>query len=203
MNVVVTADWHGHLPPEIPECDLLVIAGDIFPDLRQLAWVSELSRYLEQVPARSIVAVAGNHDWIAQERPIQMKSLPWTYLCNETAFVQGLNIWGSPFSSSFGEFSVHEHELARLFRTIPDSTDVVVTHCPAYGRGDLMYDEHVGSRSLRTRVDELDKLRLHACGHIHEGRGSGPLSNGIGWWINGAYCGPGEQPGNPLVALRI
>lgn len=180
-----------------------MIAGDVFPDLRQEEWVRhDLSRYLDSVPARSIVAVAGNHDWLAFEKPLLMKSLPWTYLCNETAVVQGLNVWGSPFSSTFGSFTVQEYELARMWRPIPDSTDVLVTHCPAFGRGDLMYDEHVGSPSLRVRVDQLERLRLHVFGHVHEGRGSGALPNG-GWWVNATYVDVAEQPGYPLVALRI
>lgn len=199
----MTSDWHGNLPPSIPKCDLLVIAGDVFSDLRQESWCREtLAPYLERVPARSIVAVAGNHDYVA-EKPLLMHSLNWTMLYNETAVVQGLKVFGSPNSSTFGSFCMPEEALARIWDTVDEDVDLLITHVPPFGLGDEIYGEHVGSPSLRARLDELTQLRLHAFGHVHEARGSGPLPNGTGWWVNASFVGADEMPGNPLVALRI
>lgn len=175
-----------------------------FPDGHQERWLrSELSRYLEQVPARSIVAVAGNHDWLCAQKPLLMMSLPWTYLCNEAAVVQNKKVWGSPFTTNFGSFVVTAQDLAKIFRLIPQDVEILITHSPAYGRGDLVYGEHIGSRSLRARVDELAQLRLHAFGHVHESaRETGELRSG-GWWINASMADAAERPINPLIAISI
>lgn len=203
MNVCVTADWHGHLP-KIPKCDLLVIAGDVFPDRHQEPFCNELGRYLERVPARSIVAVPGNHDCLAAQDPLLMKSLPWTYLCNEAAVVQNRKVWGSGHTSSFGSFVVSEAELAKeIWPLIPQDVEILVTHSAPYGRGDRVYNEHIGSRSLRARVDELTQLRLHAFGHVHESaRETGELPSG-GRWINASMADAAERPVNPMIAIRI
>src|SRR5262249_33524902 len=72
MKVVAVSDLHGNLPA-IPPCDLLLLAGDITPvrDHRlahQAEWLDTTFRaWLNQVPARKVIGVAGNHDFIFQQ----------------------------------------------------------------------------------------------------------------------------------------
>ena len=92
MKVCAIADQHGFLP-DIPPCDLLVIAGDICPhvgavdDIKfgkkvrvrvpagssddlffQHQWlIREFSEWLEKVPAKEIAACWGNHDYIGEK----------------------------------------------------------------------------------------------------------------------------------------
>ncbi len=65
-------------------------------------------------------------------------------------------------------------ELAKIWDKIPDDTDVLITHGPAYSCNDLVkraygHDPHVGSQSLAYRKKELEgTLKCHISGHIHE-----------------------------------
>jgi DNA repair exonuclease SbcCD nuclease subunit len=67
-TIYALADIHGQLPDwrDCPECDLLLIGGDICPDMLpedQFRWLNQVFRtWLERVPARNIVGIAGNHD---------------------------------------------------------------------------------------------------------------------------------------------
>ena len=66
-KIVCTADLHENLI-DIPECDLLLIAGDVSyafkGDLtaKQAFLAGEFKTWLDEVPATEIVLVAGNHD---------------------------------------------------------------------------------------------------------------------------------------------
>lgn len=155
MRVVATSDFHGTLP-EIPECDLLLIGGDICPVWDhtlpfQRHWLrTTFDEWLRSVPANNIVGIAGNHDFIAQDvggDELLHKDLPWTYLKNETKIVnvvdaQGnntpLKIYGSPYSNKFGgwAFMKTESQLSYMWNQIPRDSDIVLVHGPPWGFGD-------------------------------------------------------------------
>jgi Icc-related predicted phosphoesterase len=137
--------------------------------------------------AEAIVGIAGNWDAVAAESPELMRALPWTYLENETALVQGLHVFGSPLALPFGAFPfmASEERLAEVWATIEDDVDLLVIHGPAYGLGDTTEDgRHAGSRSLLDRLDELPQLQALVCGHIHEAAGQGEHGNVR--WFNAA-----------------
>ncbi len=189
-RLVAVADLHGHLP-EIESCDLLVIAGDVCPRGRadrQCMWLDqEFRAWLERAGASAIVGIAGNCDLAAAEDPALMRSLPWTYLENESGTAAGVKVYGSPLALPFGNwpFMAPEADLERVWESIPADTELLVVHGPAYGLGDLVYrGEHVGSRSLRERLDALPSLRALVCGHIHEAHGRGQV--GGFEWVNAA-----------------
>jgi hypothetical protein len=70
MRIICTADLHGQLP-DIPECDLLLIAGDVCPvedhdPTYQRKWSTKFRLWLadeQRVQAERIVWIAGNHDF--------------------------------------------------------------------------------------------------------------------------------------------
>lgn len=73
MKLIVTSDIHGYFP-EIPPCDIVIIAGDMFPheydrDFRkQSEWYqAELKPWIESLPCRYVVLVPGNHDYYWEE----------------------------------------------------------------------------------------------------------------------------------------
>jgi Icc-related predicted phosphoesterase len=64
-------------------------------------------------------------------------------------------------------------ELAGKWEAIPDDTDILITHGPAFGTLDTVtgrpYD-NLGCELLAERI-EVIKPKIHVCGHIHSGYG--------------------------------
>lgn len=177
MKIIAVSDMHGRLPT-IPECDLLLIAGDICSHgstHSQLFWLrKEFRIWLDQVPAKEIVAVAGNHDWVFQKQPGQIPKFRWHYLLDRSIELNGLVIHGSPWQPIFYDwaFNLSEEELAEKFALIPDNADIVVTHGPPLGfRDETPSGLHVGSSALRRRIDQVQPA-LHVFGHIHHSHGT-------------------------------
>jgi Icc-related predicted phosphoesterase len=180
LRVAATGDLHGHLP-DVLACDVLLVTGDVCPvsDHRlefQRRWLEgPFTDWLARADAGAIVGIAGNHDFVAEADAALMRELPWTYLCDETAVVDGLTVHGSPWVPTFREwaFMRDDSELEEVWTRIPADVDVLVTHGPPFGHGDLVVDgRRAGSATLARRLGELPRLRLHVFGHIHEAGGS-------------------------------
>lgn len=182
MNITCLSDLHGHLPEDVSECDILVIAGDITPGGRRYnrhyavaSWLNtEFRSWLAGVPAKHIVATWGNHDLIGVEQPdLVPKDLPWHLLVDESIELEGYRIHGTPWSVQFGNwaFMASEERLADIYESIPHGTDILISHGPPFGHGDrVTTGEHVGSRALANRIHVIRPL-LTVCGHIHEAAG--------------------------------
>ena len=177
MRVCAVSDLHGNLP-DTPECDLLLIAGDLTlhsSRARERDWLDGPFReWLKTRPAERIVGVAGNHDFYAERDPDFMGDLPWVYLQDETTTFGDHVIHGSPWSNWFGNwaFMAHDTDLIERAELIPNETTILITHGPPYGIGDLTFDHRkVGSNAFRRRASELPNLELYVFGHIHESRG--------------------------------
>lgn len=215
MKVCVTADFHGLQPPEIPDCDLLIFAGDL--GVREAAGptknLARYRRWFEDLGERDItvVGVAGNHDFESAEFGI----FDWVYLENEVAAVavageanRVVTVWGSPLSPTFGRWAHMRDEdaLWQVYETIPDDVDIIISHGPPRGYRDLAQGRtRAGSVSLTRRLGRLtlDRERplLVACGHIHEGYGAeviGSLTVANGSWVDDRY-----RPGNPPIVVEL
>lgn len=181
MKIVAVADLHGDLP-ELPPADLVLLAGDICPtwsraeDVRkQAAWLeSDFRPWLESLQAARVIGIAGNHDVVFARAPECVPSLPWTYLQDSGCRFRGYGIWGTPWARVFDTwpFMLPEHELNKKWRLIPEDTDILLVHGPAFGLGDTTGSppQSAGSVTLRARLNSLAPM-LTVCGHIHEGRG--------------------------------
>jgi Icc-related predicted phosphoesterase len=195
----------------VPACDVLLIGGDVCPVQDhaleyQRAWlVGPYSDWLRGLEAGAIVGIAGNHDFVAESDPELMRSLPWTYLFDETTEAGGLRIHGSPWTVTFMEwaFMKDEADLVPVWAEIPDDVDVLVTHGPPYGYGDLaVHGLNVGSETLATRLSELERLRLHVFGHIHEAGGSRD-TNGRTTIANVSYVDFDYRPAQPAAVFDL
>lgn len=216
--MIVTGDFHGHLPPDVTPCDLLVLAGDCLPASAPSPQWHAFRDWLERQPAQTIVGIAGNHDFIAEDDPQMVRMLPWTYLQDEAVELRDIDtkawkVWGSPRSNRFNDwaFMGDETHLKEVWDTIPDDVEIVVTHGPAHGFRDLVRSgHHVGSLTLRERLDHLPNLRLFACGHIHEGYGLDgvlrQMSDGEEEYLviaNGSYVDGHYRPGNAPLEVTL
>lgn len=219
-NLVMTSDLHGYLP-EIPECDILLIAGDVTPVWDherhfQAHWLrTEFNEWLNNVPAREVVAVGGNHDFVLQDNPFD--ELRWHLLYDEDVTIDGIKIWGSPYSPRFGSwgFMMPDPMLAEKWAKIPEDVDILMVHGPMYGYGDRVSgysmtkrgwesEAHVGSQTLRNRLDHVDypNLKTFVCGHIHEEYGTIPVNDQLTVY-NVSHMDDTYRPVNPPMELTL
>lgn len=175
---------HDKITEDIPECDLLIHAGDISYKGKQKDLYSFLSWFNKQ-PARHKVFISGNHDLIFQKQPkvaweILKKYPDIKYLQSSSEEIEGLKIWGSPYTPRFFDwaFNLDPDDLEHHWSSIPDDTDIVISHGPMWSVGDEAPRrnhkgfENVGCRALLYNLTKRVRPILHICGHIHEGYGA-------------------------------
>ena len=173
MRLVLGSDLHGHLP-DVPPCDILVLAGDLLPDTdKQEVFIGQSLRpWLNRAPAQEIVATWGNHDG----KPFRNGNygLRGHWLVDRSAVVMGLKFHGSPWCRPIGRWAwqAPEHIMKYIYSLVPDDVDILLSHTPPYGICDKAKDgNYCGSEELFERMKSLPNLKLLVCGHIHEGRG--------------------------------
>jgi Icc-related predicted phosphoesterase len=184
LSLVCVSDLHGFLP-DVPPCDVLVVAGDITPQgdrdpAGQARWLdAELRAWLDAAPARHVVAVAGNHDFVFQVAATTVPDLPWHLLQDSSCTLDGVRFWGSPWTPWFFDWAFNaprgeegEAFLAERYATCPAETDVVVLHGPPRGYGDRTRTGVDAGSSAALQL--IDRVRPQLCvfGHIHEGHGA-------------------------------
>lgn len=228
-KVLATADLHGNLPA-IPDCDLLVIAGDICPDFfthrpsrtmekgeqRQKSWLNtEFREWLDELSARNIevVGIAGNHDYVFEHHFLIPDDLPWTYLRDEGHTSRtGLKLWGTPWVPNLPNWAFYGSERALEIRCsiIPEDLDILISHGPPYGLGDMIGPFFGGPKPVGDipLLKKLDRIRptVVVCGHIHEAHGVydypfDPDSKPYTTVYNVAYVDETYAPVNPIVEL--
>jgi Icc-related predicted phosphoesterase len=228
MKIIAVADLHGLLP-NIPECDLLLIAGDIAPDLpmpsrhgsgyaagvkagqhRQLDWLADdFKRWLEEIPAKEVVGIAGNHDF-AFELPHAYRDLDglrWTYLRDEAHLTDaGLYVYGTPWVPALPNWAFYasENMLRHRAAAVPENLHILMTHGPPYGyRDKIITGTSVGDVPMAARLRELsasgEAPKAVICGHIHEGFGVEHFEDIP--IINVAYVDENYEPVNGVTEI--
>jgi Icc-related predicted phosphoesterase len=191
MRIAALADLHGHFPPveALGDADVVVIAGDIvnhpvhLDEKRQGYHLRQqylnFQRWCDKVWAAGIhiVGVAGNHDFAFQQIPEMPYKFKWLYLEDSGWEHEGVKFWGSPWQPwmSWWAFNSPESDLDdekepfldEKFQKIPADTDVLITHSPPAGFGDLVKGAHKGSIALSRHVERVLPT-LHVFGHIHK-----------------------------------
>lgn len=208
MKVCCISDLHGHLPI-IPECDLVLIGGDIVPLTHHkpslsVEWFKrKFNPWLKKIKV-PVVGVAGNHDLVFENRQEQIPEMDWIYLQDSGTEVLGLKIWGTPWQPRFCDwaFNAEEHELHEIWDKIPEDTDVMLLHAPPYMYGDFApYSGiHVGSPSLLNRIQTI-KPKLVVSGHVHPGYGVRHWEDTI--IVNASHVNEGYVPVNPPVIVEL
>jgi predicted phosphodiesterase len=186
MKIVAISDAHGKWGKlKIPECDLLISAGDYsFRGERHM--VKDFHKWLNDQDAGYIISVQGNHEVQVQHNFQEMKELaesvcPGLHFIEEGLIdIEGVKIWCSAWQPWFHDWAYNAHrgaDIKRHWDLIPDDTDVLVTHGPPYGILDELVKidgtpkgQFVGCQDLMDAVKRT-KPDIHIFGHIHCGYG--------------------------------
>lgn len=181
--MIAISDLHGQLP-EIPEEDLLLIAGDIIPlsiqsdDKKSGQWFrTKFSNWIDSLPVNKVLFIAGNHDWSAYRgvgeymlKDLFNKDSKATYLFDESYIYKDITIYGTPWCKMFYNwaFNLNDEALKEKYSNIPNNVDVLLTHDAPYGTNDIVenYNKHIGNIPLRDIIlEKTPKYNIH--GHLH------------------------------------
>ncbi len=210
MRLVCISDTHSmHLRmPEIPDGDVLIHAGDSLAQ-GSLENIEELNDWLGTLPHRHKIVVAGNHDWAFQDIPDEARAALSNaiYLEDSGVEIDDIRFWGSPWTPMFMNWAFmldRGEALYQRWQEIPENTDVLITHGPPKGIGDMadmgFKSLNVGCLDLLERIDQL-ALKAHIFGHIHEGYGL--YQRGNTRLINASICTARYEPTNLPVVLDL
>jgi Icc-related predicted phosphoesterase len=182
MKIWHISDTHTfHNLLEIPEnIDMVIHSGDATNPKEPYSNKVEMENFIfwfSQLPIKYKVFVAGNHDVSIEKKLItqlDFNSKGIIYLENSFIEIEGLKIWGSPITPTFGigwAFNKNRAKTHEVWKQIPGDTDIVVVHGPPKGMLDLSYNrknelELCGDNSLTKRMLDL-KPKLCLFGHIH------------------------------------
>jgi Icc-related predicted phosphoesterase len=204
-----THTYHGLL--KVPEdIDMVIHSGDATNPRDPYASEQEMLNFISwfgSLPIKYKVFVAGNHDLCIERNlitKIDFMKNGIVYLENDYTEVEGIKIWGSPFTPTFGEgwaFNKKRSALHDVWKHIPDDVDIVVVHGPPKGILDLAYHqlnciEFCGDEALRKRMYLLNP-KLCLFGHIHNNEdiinaGTMKLSNHDTIYSNGSVVTDGK-----------
>ena len=179
IKICFISDLHNKYKQLVlPDADIIVCAGDMTSvgkehEIRNfLKWFSNLNQYNYKI------FIAGNHDRLYDIEGSFARSLTPNnviYLEDNGVEIMGLKFYGSPVQLEFCNwaFNKTEEQLKKYWKAIPDDSDIVVTHSPAYGILDNVINKnvHFGSPSLYDELVNRIKPLVSVCGHIHSGHG--------------------------------
>ena len=179
IRIVCISDTHGRHPRlKLPDGDILIHAGD-FTEHGEAYEVDPFLDWLEALPHRHKVFIAGNHDFYLERHPEyfakQVRAIPRVYYLNDSGVtIEGFRFWGSPVQPRFYDWAFNRHrgaEIQEHWDRIPKHTQVLITHGPPMGIGDHNGSVNTGCADLKRTIGELPQIKLHVFGHIHEGYG--------------------------------
>ena len=182
-----THNKHAQVTSSLPGGDLLIHAGDMSSmgykhEIQQfLKWFNGLDNYTHKI------FIAGNHDWGFQESPDMCRELlkmypNVTYLQDNLEVIgedyeTSVKVYGSPWQPEFYNWAFNlprmGWELGQKWTDIPENTDILITHGPAWGHLDTVKFNpgvNLGCELLAQRIQTI-KPKIHVCGHIHSGYG--------------------------------
>ena len=161
------------------DIDIMIFSGDCSNVKDPYNNEPEVRAFIDWYAAQKStykIFVAGNHDTSIEKNLVKARDFKDNgiiYLENDFIIIEDLKIWGSPFSPTFNDWSFMKArgKMDKLWKHIPEDTDILVTHTPAKTILDLSYDrdrelEFCGCSSLMKNVIRV-KPTFHFFGHIH------------------------------------
>ena len=211
-RIVCVSDTHNrHRDLDIQPGDIFIHAGDI-TQRGTLQELQDFNEWLASLPHQHKVVIGGNHDEILLSPSINKSEVlsNCIYLEYTSVTLYGWKIYGYPSSiklfsnhntsylsgllysfldylKPYKAFQVHMGTQQHLeaLSLIPSDSDILVSHGPPHGAGDLTNRGRMnGDEELRNHVETRIKPQFHIFGHIHEAHGI--ESNGETTFINAA-----------------
>lgn len=128
-----------------------------------------------------------------------------TYLEDEAIEILGLKIYGTPWQPEFCKWAFNlprGAECLEKWNKIPENLDILITHTPPLGHGDLCCTMvRAGCVELLNTVQCRVKPKYHVFGHVHEGYGI--TSDGKIIFINASTCDINYLPNNLPIVFDI
>lgn len=180
-HVSDTHTFHGLL--KVPDgIDMVIHSGDCSNPKDPYKNEQEVRNFITWFSSLKIkhkIFVAGNHDTSIEKRLItkeNFSSCGIHYLENESIEIEGIKIWGSPHTPTFGDwaFMKARDKLSRVWEHVPTDTDIVIVHGPPKGILDLSHNfnndiENCGCGALMKRMLKFPP-KLCLFGHIHNNK---------------------------------
>ena len=180
MKILHLSDTHSchRRLRDLPEADVVVHSGDFCMVGTEKEAIDFLNWFCD-LPYRHKIFICGNHDDCLYGADIDGLDSNVHYLCNSGIEFEGVKFYGVPM---FMGDCITERQ-CRNHNNIPNDTDVLITHSPAYGI--LDYDDGInyGSEDLLSVITRVNPI-VHLFGHIHKQHGI--TSIGTTTFSNGA-----------------
>lgn len=214
-KIIAISDTHNkHNQIKIPECDILIHAGDATGRGRE-SEVRNFAKWFNKQPAKYKIFVPGNHEVdLENNLPYSKK---WfeeecssgIMLINQEVTIKGIKIFGSPVTPWFHNWAWNKYpnELDTFWEeTIPEGTNILITHGPAVGILDqVTYADGTPKSGFLGCYHLLERIRavkpdLHFCGHIHSGHGEKHI-DGTSFY-NVSICDEMYSASNPITIVE-
>merc|ERR1712137_986140 len=230
VTCVAISDTHAqHRDIQVPPGDILLHAGD-FCFFSTEEEIKDFDNWLGTLPHKHKIVVGGNHDFLFDEKwcrvpenadfwksgvgenwgdtenreRIRRLLTNCTYLVDEEVTVEGIRIYATPAQPPLmghkWAFVVDDDERISEYDKIPDDLDVLLTHCPPYGKGDRSL---IGSFGCPYLLDACarKKPRFHVFGHIHDGYGV--TQDKWTTFVNASICTSFYHPYHAPIVFKV
>eukprot|EP01134_Creolimax_fragrantissima_P003772 CFRG3772T1 len=224
VRVVVISDTHSRPVCDLPAGDIIIHAGD-FTMCGDTKEVTEFAEWFAGLNYKHKIVVAGNHEitfdiegyeqlWREKHKMkrdqrkikaslVNMEGI--TYLEDGAVMFYGYKFWGSPWQPKFAEWAFQRKRgksLKTIWDSIPADVDILITHSPPVGLGDLTTRaERVGCVDLLYAVQMQIKPMYHLFGHVHEGYGM--WSDGTTVFANASTCNSRYNIANSPIVFDL
>jgi hypothetical protein len=152
---------------------ILIHVGDATMFSRPPSSIDRFNDWIGSLPYNHKVFVPGNHEsYISEDLRRRTQLSNATVLINQSVDIAGLKLWGSPVvplaNTAFGTPSAAERR--HVYSTIPDDTDILITHGPPFGIFDIAHGSryHSGCPELLEAVQRAS--RCFTCSGTFTGR---------------------------------
>jgi Icc-related predicted phosphoesterase len=223
MKIVAISDLHGFLP-DIPECDILLIAGDIVPlqiqtqpDVSKQWFETVFNDWIEKIPTDNVIMIAGNHDFYLYKLYEENSSdYPWssnkiTYLCDNKVTINNVTIYGTPWVTGLFGWAFNRSENDYINDSMSDdekdySCDILLCHQPprvgqvgVVTETNYQYLNNYGSEGLLRLINnKMKNVKYVICGHVHSGNHAIQNIDGVNY-VNVSHMSENYNPMyNPL-----